>query len=136
MLSVLGPGVAPWPGGPPTSSPGWPRGGIRPWRSSAWTQGLALLVISVVVAVRWDTVTWSGWPLWAVAAGLAGMAGLVCFYSALSAGTMGVVAPIAALGVVVPVVLGVATGEEPSPWAWVGMLVAIVGGDAGLAVPS
>jgi drug/metabolite transporter (DMT)-like permease len=93
----------------------------------AWTQGLALLVISVVVAVRWDTVTWSGWPPWAVAAGLTGMAGLVCFYSALSAGTMGVVAPIAALGVVVPVVLGVATGDTPSPWAWVGMLVAIVG---------
>ena len=55
------------------------------------------------------------------------MAGLVCFYSALSSGTMGVVAPIAALGVVVPVVLGVASGDTPSPWAWVGMLVAIVG---------
>ena len=92
-----------------------------------WTQALALLVISVLVAVQWDTVTWSGWPPWAVGAGLSGMAGLICFYSALSAGTMGVVAPIAALGVVVPVVLGVATGEAPSPWAWVGMLVAVVG---------
>ena len=92
-----------------------------------WTQALALLVVSLVVAVRWDTVSWSGWPLWALAAGLTGMGGLVCFYSALSVGTMGVVAPIAALGVVVPVVLGVATGEAPSPWAWVGMLVAITG---------
>lgn len=92
-----------------------------------WTQALALLVISVVVALRWDTVTWEGWPVWALAAGLSGMTGLICFYSALSAGTMGVVAPIAALGVVVPVVLGVASGEEPSPWAWVGMLVAVVG---------
>jgi drug/metabolite transporter (DMT)-like permease len=92
-----------------------------------WTQGLALLVISVVVAVRWDTVTWTGWPMWSLAAGLTGMSGLVCFYSALSSGTMGVVAPIASLGVVVPVVLGVASGDTPSPWAWVGMLVAIVG---------
>ncbi|HEU5240543.1 MAG TPA: DMT family transporter [Ornithinibacter sp.] len=92
-----------------------------------WTQGLALVVISVAVAVRWDTVTWGGWPLWAVAAGLSGMGGLVCFYTALSSGTMGVVAPIAALGVVVPIVLGVATGEKPSAWAWVGMLVAVVG---------
>ncbi|MDF3045192.1 MAG: EamA family transporter [Ornithinibacter sp.] len=92
-----------------------------------WTQGLALLVISVLVALRWDTVTWDGWPLWALAAGLSGMTGLICFYSALSAGTMGVVAPIAALGVVVPVALGVATGEAPSPWAWLGMLVAVVG---------
>jgi drug/metabolite transporter (DMT)-like permease len=92
-----------------------------------WTQGLALLVLSVVVAARWSTVTWTGWPPWAVGAGLAGMAGLVCFYSALSAGTMGVVAPIAALGVVVPVTLGVLTGDEPSPWSWVGMVVAVTG---------
>lgn len=92
-----------------------------------WTQGLALLVVSSIVAFRWDTVAFEGWPLWSVAAGLAGMTGLICFYSALSSGTMGVVAPIAALGVVVPVVLGVASGEEPSAWAWVGMLIAIVG---------
>jgi len=92
-----------------------------------WTQALALATVSVVVLLRWDSVTWSGWPPWAVAAGLAGMTGLICFYSALASGTMGVVAPIAALGVVVPVALGVATGDEPSPWAWVGMLVAIVG---------
>jgi drug/metabolite transporter (DMT)-like permease len=92
-----------------------------------WTQGLALLTISVLVALRWETVTWDGWPLWALAAGLSGMTGLICFYSALSAGTMGVVAPIAALGVVVPVALGVASGETPSPWAWLGILIAIVG---------
>jgi drug/metabolite transporter (DMT)-like permease len=92
-----------------------------------WQQGLAFVTISVVVLWRLDTVTWAGWPGWAVAAGLTGMGGLVCFYAALSGGTMGVVAPIAALGVVVPVVLGVASGEEPSAWAWVGMLVAIVG---------
>ena len=92
-----------------------------------WTQALALLVISVFVVLRWDDLTWHGWPQWALGAGLSGMLGLVCFYSALSSGTMGVVAPIAALGVVVPVVLGVASGETPSPWAWIGMLVAIVG---------
>lgn len=92
-----------------------------------WTQGLALVVVSLIVAVRWDTVTFEGWPVWSVAAGLSGMTGLVCFYSALSSGTMGVVAPIAALGVVVPVALGVASGDAPSPWAWVGMLVAVVG---------
>ena len=40
---------------------------------------------------------------------------------------MGVVAPIAALGVAVPVLLGVAGGEEPSSWTWVGILVAVVG---------
>jgi drug/metabolite transporter (DMT)-like permease len=92
-----------------------------------WTQALALLVLSIVVAARWTDVTWAGWPPWALAAGLSGMAGLVSFYSALSSGTMGVVAPIAALGVVVPVGLGVATGDQPSAWSWVGMVVAIAG---------
>ena len=40
---------------------------------------------------------------------------------------MGVVAPIASLGVVVPVLLGVAAGEQPPASAWVGMLLAVVG---------
>ena len=92
-----------------------------------WTQSLAFLVLCVAVAVRWDHVTWTGWPAWSVAAGATGITGLLCFYTALSTGTMGVVAPIAALGVAVPVLLGVAGGEEPSPWTWVGILVAIVG---------
>ncbi len=92
-----------------------------------WTQGLALVVVSTIVSIRWQHFTLETWPLWSVAAGLAGMVGLICFYSALSAGTMGVVAPIASLGVVVPVVLGVASGETPSAWAWVGMLVAVIG---------
>lgn len=92
-----------------------------------WTQALALAVITVVVLARPGETTWTGWPPWALGAGLSGMVGLVCFYTALSAGTMGVVAPIAALGVVVPVALGVATGDQPSPWTWVGMAVAVSG---------
>ena len=92
-----------------------------------WTQALAFVVLCVVVLVQHDHVVWTGWPLWSVAAGLSGLTGLLCFYTALSTGTMGVVAPIAALGVAVPVLLGVATGDEPSAWTWVGILVAVVG---------
>lgn len=92
-----------------------------------WTQSLAFAVVSVVVLFRLGDVPWTGWPLWSVAAGLSGLTGLVCFYTALATGTMGVVAPIAALGVAVPVLLGVATGDEPAAWTWVGMVVAIVG---------
>jgi drug/metabolite transporter (DMT)-like permease len=92
-----------------------------------WTQSLAFLVLSVVVLAQLGDVTWTGWPLWSVAAGLSGLSGLLCFYTALSTGTMGVVAPIAALGVAVPVLLGVATGDEPSAWTWVGILVAVIG---------
>lgn len=92
-----------------------------------WTQALAFVVLCAVVATQRDHIAWSGWPLWSVAAGISGLTGLLCFYTALSTGTMGVVAPIAALGVAVPVLLGVATGDEPSPWTWVGILVAVVG---------
>ena len=92
-----------------------------------WTQSLAFLVLCVAVALRWDSLTWTGWPLWSVGAAVSGVAGLLCFYTALASGTIGVVAPIAALGVAVPVLLGVATGDEPSSWTWVGIVVAIVG---------
>jgi drug/metabolite transporter (DMT)-like permease len=40
---------------------------------------------------------------------------------------MGVVAPVASLGVVVPVLLGLAAGEQPPASAWFGMLLAVVG---------
>ena len=66
-------------------------------------------------------------PLWAAAAGLAGAVGLSCFYTALASGTMGVVAPISSLGALVPVFLGLLTGEHPSATAWVGMAVAVTG---------
>jgi drug/metabolite transporter (DMT)-like permease len=92
-----------------------------------WTQSLAFLVLCVAVVIRWDHVTWSGWPLWSVAAAVSGVAGLLCFYTALATGTIGVVAPIAALGVAVPVLLGVATGDDPSSWTWIGITVAVVG---------
>ena len=62
-----------------------------------------------------------------IAAGLAGTAGLVAFYRALALGTMGIVAPIAAMGVVVPLVYGLTRGDQPGPWQWLGILAAIVG---------
>lgn len=92
----------------------------------AWSQGLALVMLTVVVAVHGFGAS-PGWVPWALAAGVAGSGALVCFYAALSTGTMGVVAPIASLGVLVPVLLGVLTGDQPHALAWVGMAVAIIG---------
>jgi len=96
----------------------------------AITQGFALVALSLILLVRHTgfspSFTGNG-PLWAIAAGLAGALGLVCFYTALSSGTMGVVAPISSLGALVPVFLGLLTGEHPSVTAWVGMAVAVTG---------
>lgn len=92
-----------------------------------WSQAVSLLVMTVIVA--WPGRLWpgGGWPAWAAVAGLAGSGALICFYAALSTGTMGVVAPIASLGVVVPVLLGVLGGEQPGPVTWAGMIVAVGG---------
>ena len=96
----------------------------------AITQGFALVALSLILLVRHTgfspSFTGNG-PLWAIAAGLAGARGLVCFYTALASGTMGVVAPISSLGALVPVFLGLLTGEHPSVTAWVGMAVAVTG---------
>ena len=96
----------------------------------AVTQGAALVALSAILLVRHTgfSPSFSGnGPLWSIAAGVAGAAGLVCFYTALASGTMGVVAPISSLGALVPVFLGLLTGEEPSVTAWVGMAVAVAG---------
>ena len=92
-----------------------------------WSQGLALLTISALVAWRHADFSAQGWPLWSVAAGAAGALGLVSFYAALSTGTMGVVAPVASLGVAVPVLLGLLAGEQPSAGDWAGMAIAVTG---------
>jgi drug/metabolite transporter (DMT)-like permease len=90
------------------------------------SQGCALLALTVLVLHRGNLGP-GGWPVWAVASGVAGSVGLVSFYAALASGTMGVVSPIAALGALVPVLLGVAGGERPGPVVWVGIAVAVAG---------
>lgn len=103
---------------------------IAPPAVVAVTQGFALVALSVILLVRHTgfspSFTADG-PLWAIAAGLAGASGLVCFYTALASGTMGVVAPISSLGALVPIFLGLLSGEHPSVTAWVGMAVAVAG---------
>jgi drug/metabolite transporter (DMT)-like permease len=63
----------------------------------------------------------------AVAAGVTGIAALTAFYRALAIGTMSIVAPIAATGVAVPVVVGVAGGDRPSALQLAGIATAVVG---------
>ena len=69
----------------------------------------------------------AGWA-WSAAAGVAGLTGLVAFYTALASGTMGVVAPIAALGVVVPLAAGLLAGERPTAVQLVGVALGVAGG--------
>jgi drug/metabolite transporter (DMT)-like permease len=58
---------------------------------------------------------------------VAGTAGLACFFRAIAIGKMSLVVPIASLAGVVPVVVGIATGDRPSAIQLVGMVVALTG---------
>lgn len=61
------------------------------------------------------------------AAGIAGALSLVAYLRALALGPMGVVAPVASVvGVMVPVVAGIALGERPSALATTGIVLGVV----------
>jgi drug/metabolite transporter (DMT)-like permease len=72
------------------------------------SQVSGLLVVAVVAALTRAYDADPGYLAWGLFAGVAGPVGLVSFYAALARGRMGVVAPIAAMGVLVPVVVGIA----------------------------
>lgn len=91
------------------------------------SQLVGLIAIGVVAVAAGALGDDRGYLPWAVVSGLAGLVGLVCFYAALASGTMGVVSPIAALGVVVPVLVGLVRGERPATLQMVGIAMAVLG---------
>lgn len=107
-------------------------GGLMSRRRPAYavvaaSQGFGLVAVAVVAMLTRAWTAPAGWVPWAVGSGLAGTAGLLCFYAALGSAAMGVVSSIAALGALVPVVVGVLTGDHPSQAAVVGIALAVAG---------
>lgn len=86
-----------------------------------------LLVTSVIVLVAAVPFPDAEHAAYAAAAGLCGIAALGCFYSGLAIGTMSIVAPISATGVALPVIVGLARGEEPGPLTSAGLVLAVAG---------
>lgn len=64
---------------------------------------------------------------WSVVAGLLGVSSVGLLYASMSVGMISIVGPISACGVVIPVVVGLARGEQPSTLQLVGMAVAATG---------
>lgn len=91
------------------------------------SQLIALLLLVPIAAATGALDAPRSYVLPAVAAGAVALAALAMFFRALSIGTMGVVAPVAALGVAVPVLVGLARGETPSSWQLLGIAVAVLG---------
>lgn len=89
------------------------------------SQTAGLLLSLLVLPVLQEHSMSSGDLLLAAAGGTAGAIGLIGFYSAMAIGTISVVTPIAGMGVVVPVAVGLARGEQPAPVQLVGVAVAM-----------
>lgn len=87
--------------------------------------GLVLVVILILVFGA-DPIS-AGKLAIAALAGAASLGGLWAFYAAMAMGTVSVVAPIASLGVVVPVAVGLARGDAPAAIQLVGLVPAIAG---------
>jgi drug/metabolite transporter (DMT)-like permease len=63
----------------------------------------------------------------AAAGGATGALGLGAFYLAMSQGAVSIVAPIASMGVAVPVAGGLLKGDDPGPLQVAGLVLALVG---------
>jgi uncharacterized membrane protein len=107
-------------------------GGIASKRAGAWAVALVSLASGAlavfVLGALTDGAPDAGSLWWSVAAGVANGFGTSFLYRGLSSGRMGVVAPISGVGaVLVPVIVGVATGERPSAVVWIGIVSALPG---------
>lgn len=99
------------------------RGG--PWAVSLVAQLFGTVVVLVVALVDGGSPDGSDLA-WALLAGVGNGFGTAFLYRGLSSGRMGVVAPISGVGaVVVPVLVGVVTGERPDLSVWVGVVLAL-----------
>lgn len=65
--------------------------------------------------------------LFAIPAAISGTLGLYAYYRGMAVGAMSIVAPIAGISAAVPVMFGIATGDRPSLWQWLGIAAALGG---------
>ena len=93
----------------------------------AGTYGASLAVMLIFIAARGSGPPDAEYVLAGLGAGLVGIVGLSAFYRGLAIGTMSIVAPIAATGVSVPVIAGLALGDEPGLAGSLGLALAVIG---------
>ena len=107
-------------------------GGLLSRRTSAWpvafVGGLGMVAGAVLLALTVPGSPSPGDLAWGAVAGVGSGLGGAFLYRGFARGRMGVVAPVSAVGAaLLPVVVGVGTGERPPALAWLGILVAFPG---------
>jgi drug/metabolite transporter (DMT)-like permease len=115
-------------------------GGLASRRAHAFTvvavsqaAGLALALV-LLALTRPDAPGAAAYAL-GIAAGVCGALGLAAFYRGLAVGTMSLVAPVSALGALLPLALDLAAGRSPGPVALAGMVVALAGAALAASAP-
>src|SRR5919202_458996 len=95
-------------------------------RALVYVQLGGLVGIALIVAVRAqgpdDAVA-----LLAIPAAVSGTLGLFAYYRGIAVGAISMVAPIAGVSAVLPVIVGIASGESPSAWQLAGIACALIG---------
>jgi drug/metabolite transporter (DMT)-like permease len=82
--------------------------------------------IALIVAMRGKgPADWAA--LFAIPAAVSGTLGLYAYYRGISVGAMSIVTPVASISAVVPVAVGIASGDRPSGWQLAGIACALAG---------
>ena len=95
-------------------------------RALVYVQLGGLVVIALIVGIRGKGPEHLG-ALLAIPAAVSGTLGLYAYYRGMAVGAMSIVAPIAGISAAVPVIFGIATGDRPSLWQWLGIAAALGG---------
>jgi drug/metabolite transporter (DMT)-like permease len=104
-------------------------GGVVSRRTSVWevavvTQITALVAIGAAALLGGSRPTTTDWG-WGALAGIGTGIGTAFLYRGLAGGRMGVVAPLSAVGAaLLPVAVGIVTGERPPLATWIGIALA------------
>jgi drug/metabolite transporter (DMT)-like permease len=107
-------------------------GGFKTRRLGAFavlfvSQPPTLVLIAAVVIVRGVRFAPGPWILAGVLAGLVGLVGLAAIYRGMAVGVVSVVSTIAATGPMIPVFVGLITGERPTALQLAGIAMALAG---------
>ena len=95
-------------------------------RTLIYVQLSGLIAIAIIVAVRGRSpADWAS--LFAIPAAVSGTLGLYAYYRGMAVGAMSVVAPIAGISAVLPVVVGVVSGDRPSTLKGMGIACTLAG---------
>jgi drug/metabolite transporter (DMT)-like permease len=95
-------------------------------RALVYVQLGGLVGIALIVGARGQGPS-DAVSLVAIPAAISGTLGLFAFYRGIAVGAVSIVAPIAGVSAVVPVIVGIASGESPSAWQLSGIACALVG---------